>query len=240
MLEAGAARREIRRSLDEWAGEEGRAALWAAYRNEVAHVDQAILRLLSRLDEEGWRERLVLFTSDHGEEFFDHGDFEHGHRLYQEVISVPLVIARWGGGRVPKGTVTRRVVGHIDIPATLLAAAGAADSSLPGQNILSDIAVVPYRTGNLLYGKAPDDRISVREGRWKAIVGSGGPAELFDLNSDPGETRDLSHDQPGVVRLLGAHAAADGRAGSVPAVLDPSLRESLRALGYLVDEPRPQ
>jgi arylsulfatase A-like enzyme len=37
-------------------------------------------------------ERLVLFTSDHGEEFFDHGDFEHGHRLYQEVISVPAVL----------------------------------------------------------------------------------------------------------------------------------------------------
>jgi arylsulfatase A-like enzyme len=237
MLEAGAARRQIRRSLEEWGGEEGRAALWAAYRNEVAHIDRAILRLLSRLQADGGRERLVLFTSDHGEEFFDHGGFEHGHQLYQEVISVPLVIARSGGGsRAPRGTVTRQVVGHLDVVATVLAAAGAADPSLPGQDLLSDVAVVPYRTGNLLYGREPDDRISVREGRWKAIVGSGGPAELFDLDSDPRETRDLSHDRPGIVQRLGTHATADAPAGSAPAELDAPLRESLRALGYLVDE----
>jgi len=237
VLESGTARRKIRRRLEEWGGEEGRAALWAAYRNEVEHVDRAILRILSRLEADVGRERLVLLTSDHGEEFFDHGGFEHGHQLYQEVISVPLVIARWGADG-PRGTVTQRVVGHIDVAATLLAAAGASDSSLRGQDILSDVASVPYRTGNLLYGKEPDGRTAVREGRWKAILDSDGTVALFDLGSDPGETRDLSRDQPEIVRRIGARAATGGLAQPLPALLDSRSRESLRALGYLVDEPR--
>ena len=71
----------------------------AAYDEEVRFVDAQIERFVTALKERGiWEDTLVIFTGDHGEEFFEHGGFEHGHTMYNEVIRVPLVV--WGPGIV--------------------------------------------------------------------------------------------------------------------------------------------
>ena len=63
------------------------------YRGEVTHTDREIARLLTRLGESPrWRDALVILTSDHGEEFWEHGGFEHGHSLHDEILRVPLLI----------------------------------------------------------------------------------------------------------------------------------------------------
>lgn len=67
---------------------EGREAVREAYRADVEATDRAILRLLEHV---GPEVRVVL-TSDHGEEFWEHGGVEHGHTLYDELVEVPFVI----------------------------------------------------------------------------------------------------------------------------------------------------
>ena len=59
-----------------------------AYRRDVQAADVAILRLLEHVDDEV----TVVLTSDHGEEFWEHGGVEHGHSLYDELVEVPFVI----------------------------------------------------------------------------------------------------------------------------------------------------
>ncbi|MCG3132331.1 MAG: hypothetical protein FLDDKLPJ_03169 [Phycisphaerae bacterium] len=78
------------------------------YEAEVRYVDREVGRFLDALRRTGLYDRsLIVFTSDHGEEFFEHDGFEHGHSVYDEVIRVPLAIkppkapgAETGGRRV--------------------------------------------------------------------------------------------------------------------------------------------
>ncbi|MCA9002663.1 MAG: sulfatase, partial [Planctomycetes bacterium] len=71
----------------EWIGRAARL-----YDGEMAYTDAEIGRLLDRLGDMGLLENtIVVFTSDHGEEFLDHGNFEHGHTVFDELIHVPLV-----------------------------------------------------------------------------------------------------------------------------------------------------
>lgn len=67
------------------------------YLGGVQHLDAWIGRLFEQLQALGvWDETLVIFTADHGEEFFEHRFFSHGASLYQESIRVPLVV-KWPG-----------------------------------------------------------------------------------------------------------------------------------------------
>jgi hypothetical protein len=82
----------------------------ALYDAEVAFTDSEVGRLLAGLDELGLAERtIVVATSDHGEEFLDHGGFEHGHTLYAELTHVPLIVRAPGlaPGRVRAGSASR-------------------------------------------------------------------------------------------------------------------------------------
>jgi len=100
------------------------------YDGEIAAVDAALGRLFARLDELGLAERtLVIVTSDHGEEFRDHGSFGHGHSLYEETVRVPLVVRAPGAGaRVAGGG--RDAAATIDIAPTIVAWAGIDSASV--------------------------------------------------------------------------------------------------------------
>ena len=65
----------------------------AAYDEEIAHVDAEVGRLFAGLQERGlWDDALIVLTSDHGEAFFEHGRWEHGSSMFDEVVSIPLLI----------------------------------------------------------------------------------------------------------------------------------------------------
>lgn len=106
----------------------------ALYRGEVSFADQQFgrfLELLKVLDL--YENSVIAFTSDHGEEFLEHGGFDHGKTLYREVVEVPLVVrfpAGLGAGR----TLDQRIA-TIDLPATLAKAGGAESPEFDGADL---------------------------------------------------------------------------------------------------------
>ncbi|MEE8524788.1 MAG: sulfatase [Thermoanaerobaculia bacterium] len=91
----------------------------AWYDGSIRGMDRELGRVFERLRELGLdRRTLVAFTSDHGEEFYDHGGVSHSHSVYGELIQVPLVL--WSPGRVPPGAVIDETVQLIDVMPTLL------------------------------------------------------------------------------------------------------------------------
>lgn len=160
-----------------WRSPEGRERARAAYLAEVQRVDGSIERLLDALGPAPPRGRVVILTSDHGEEFLEHGGFEHGHTLYQELLDVPLVVAGTG---VVAG-VEPQAVGLDQVGATLLAAAG-----LPASVDLRGPAPArPVLSGNLLSGH-PGEGLAVRVGDDKRIH-LPGTDHRYDLAADPEE-----------------------------------------------------
>jgi arylsulfatase A-like enzyme len=97
--------------------------LIARYDGGIAWVDSQLARLFARLEDLGLaRDTLVVVTSDHGEEFFEHGGKTHRGSVYPEVLCVPLLM-RWPAG-LPSGVVVEGTAGLVDLVPTLTAAAG--------------------------------------------------------------------------------------------------------------------
>lgn len=219
-----------------------REYLEALYDAEIRNIDLDIESIFELLREnEVWEDSIVLVTSDHGEEFLDHGSLRHGYWLYDEALRVPMI---W---RVP-GMKARRIperVEHIDIAPTLLDLIGI-DEPLQFQGrslrpLFSGGALPPAPTVAQTSWRGID-RDAVRDDRWKLIVDFvGGTRELYDLQNDPDEKNDLSIEEAERVARLEKlleklsrrpeDVSLEGARGEA----DPDLERSLRALGYLSD-----
>jgi len=172
----------------------------ADYDGEVRFNDQHFGELLDLLRERGlYDDTLIVFTSDHGEEFRDHGELGHGHTLFQEQVRVPLLVKLPGSRHA--GAVTSIRVSLLDVAPTLLAAAGSApDPSLEGTDLATLVADPPIDRALFfdlnLWGATPH-RI-VAEGVVKGplkLVRRGEPRRellLFDLEADPDERSNLA------------------------------------------------
>lgn len=214
------------------------------YNGEVAYTDAEVARLLAGLAELKLdSSTIVLFTVDHGEEFLDHGGFEHGHTLYDELLHVPLMI-RWPG-RVPVTTVST-TVGQVDVIPTLCELAGVApDPAFLGRSLMPLIKEAetvdrPVLSHGNFWGPP---KFGWRHGGYQLIQRPDG-LELFHVDQDPGQTRNLAGAQPETARGLLedmqlALKAAAARSGTTPAsggpvpVLSAEEVSRLRALGYL-------
>lgn len=213
--------------------------LLALYDAEVAHNDHSFGLLLGQLEQRGLDSTtVVVFLSDHGEEFFDHGGWIHGRTLYREVLQVPLVI------RVPGQLEGQRVhapVQHVDLLPTLLELAGLAPQ--PGVHGISLAGPVPQ--DRLLGGFLDLDGW----GGWSVVIGQRhairhvdrgyvGPAELYDLETDPFERHDLGGQRGVEAGVLLSDCRREvlgdeGRYRAGEAEIDDELRRRLEALGYL-------
>ena len=69
-------------------GEEGQQYIIDRYDNNLKYIDDVLTPFLETLPEDS----IIAIFSDHGEEFWDHGDFEHGHTLYDELLNVPYIL----------------------------------------------------------------------------------------------------------------------------------------------------
>ncbi len=183
------------------------AWLKGGYDAGVATADHWIGRLLDRLDELGLRETtLVAITSDHGEEFLEHGHLKHGQSLYTELVHVPLVIA---GPGVGPGARVKTLVSNLDLAATLARAGGVQFGSDTSNDLLHPEAIVPHPVfTSTEYGwwRGPGDGSlrGVRTDGWSlhydriegkpdaARALDEGRVTLFDLPSDPDEMHDVA------------------------------------------------
>ena len=156
------------------------------YDQALRHVDTEVARLLEAVaasDPSG--DDIVILMSDHGEELWEHGGVEHGHALWEEVVRVPLVIRAPGleAGRVDLP------VSLLDLTPTVLDLLGLPQpGDGPGRSARTLTADRPQPLGWLLY---EEDAWGVVEAprKWTR---QGGRQQLFDLDEDPGETRDLA------------------------------------------------
>jgi len=219
---------------------EQREAVLARYDGEVAYVDAELGRLFATLRERDLFDRsLLVFTSDHGEHFQEHGLWGHGKSLYAPLLRVPLVV-KYPFQR--EGRVVDAAVSTLDLVPTILRLLGQRCEACDGMPLQQ--AGAP---GRALFAYEMDDR-EVRpvrrgaiEGRWKLVRTSRDGAEreeLFDIETDPGELHDLRLRYPEVAARLGAllrdyEAAAGPPPEPEPVALDPAASERLRELGYL-------
>jgi len=174
---------------------EDRRLLEGFYDASVAYTDRWLGRLLGEARDRG--DTVVVATSDHGEEFFEHGRVGHApFSLYDEVVRVPLVVA---GPDVPVASVDSWV-SHASMPETMLGIAGVDPGGLlferPDGPVLTESLwglTTPFPREHL--GEF-DVVLSAREGRLKLIRWEGdGREELYDLEADPGERCDLTGDE---------------------------------------------
>ncbi len=111
------------------------------YDGEVRHVDTHVARLLAALKRLGiYEDALIIFTSDHGEEFWEHGGFEHGHSVHEEVVRVPLMVKLPGASRTGR---ISTVVSTGSILPTVLDLCGVAQDTAP----VAYPSLRPYWTG---------------------------------------------------------------------------------------------
>ncbi len=212
--------------------ERQKQSLVARYDGEVRYVDEQIGRLRHGLEEMGaWDRSLVVVVADHGEEFWDHGGFEHGHTHYRELLHVPLIVKRPGGAR---GAVRTQRVRQVDIAPTLVEFAGATiPPELPGQPLGSGSARFSIAEGSLWGG----DLASVRSDRGTLIVNrTTGACELY-VPDDRAEKRESWSGAPPVEKA-GLRALIDALPRSrtdEPGTWEPTPEqlERLRSLGYV-------
>jgi arylsulfatase A-like enzyme len=209
-----------------------------AYDAEIAFVDHAFGELLKEIERLGLSEdTVVVLTSDHGEEFLDHGGFEHGRTLYQEQLHVPFILRMPQGAG--QGARVASLVRQIDLMPTLLQLLDLpVPASLDGRSLLEG--------GEPSSGAFAQTSLGYHETRafvtdqWKVIVNNHKnrpPEEAYCLTADPKEKDDRAAVEAlrvGYARQAISIAAAPGTTRpQAAATLDPATEERLRALGYV-------
>jgi arylsulfatase A-like enzyme len=232
------------------------------YDAEIAYTDDCLAPLIAKLDETGlFANTIVVVHADHGEEFWEHDGFEHGHALNRETLHVPLGIV-WPG-HVPPVRVTERVR-TIDVFPTLLELVGlppsAAGFDRPASAELGARSLVPHveaaRGGKplaprdayaeaLLYGPGDADYAPWNEAKagWHAglavvVGGPRGTERLHDVAADPLEREDLASERPDDTarmreRLERWHAELERAARSSDrATMTQEQKDAMGDLGY--------
>lgn len=208
------------------------------YNGEVAYTDAEIGRLLDQVAAMGFADNtLIVLCGDHGEEFLDHGGFEHGHTVYDELIHVPLIMA---GPGVRAGTRVPHTVRMIDVLPTLCQWADVgAERGFVGRSLMPELQGEAGADRNVLaHGNMWGAPFTAwREGPWKLILSENAQPELYRMDEDPGEQNNLSAQESerlqalqGTLQSMEKTMAALGRGANVE--LSEAELEALKASGY--------
>jgi choline-sulfatase len=226
-------------NLHDPAGQSG-----VSYDRAVSAADAAVGKLFTLLHAQSlYEDAVIVVASPHGESLGAHGENTHGVFLYDETIHVPLLL------KLPKNQLAGKQINNrarlLDVAPTLLEAAGVpVPSQMEGQSLLriaragsqsdqpaysrTDLpqqgfqcsAIESWRSGKYLYIRAPKP-------------------ELYDLNADPGATRNLAQSSKATLETMAAQLQGfDSRLGSEPGkqpdtALTSSEMQKLASLGYV-------
>ena len=216
------------------------------YDEETVFLDAQIGRLTAELERQDiLRDSILVFTSDHGEGMGDHDLIGHIHQVYDSLLRVPLFIA--APGQLSKNVVKDAPVRHIDILPTLLDLLQIEPpNGLSGSSLLPMMSEDHPRVSRpVIAGTyrplAKFDQRSLIRFPYKYILNlQTSDEELYDLTADPGELRNLVHEQPEIATELKKALQLVSQSG-IPAAtataeapeLSQEEIDKLEALGYI-------
>ena len=216
------------------------------YVGEVAYTDHVVGRLFAWLKGAGlWERTLLVLLADHGESLGEHGENAHTFFVYDATQHVPLVVRTpWGDrGR------NRSQVSTVDLMPTVLDLVGLSPQpETDGRSLARHVLHPAADSPGLAYAETYFPRFhygwqhlrAVRDGKWKYIEAP--TPELYDLQQDPGETKNVHgafSSQAEELRLrLESMAGSGVQAAPDEASLDPETLQRLAALGYVGGGPK--
>jgi arylsulfatase K len=179
----------------------------AVYYALCAEADAVLGDLLRTLDDLGLADdTIVVFSSDHGENAMEHGQW-YKMNMYESSVRVPLIMA---GPGIPRGQVIDNIVSTIDLFPTFMDIAGTdAPEWLDGESLWPLATGATRASRNWAFASFTGTALNTtawmfRRGPWKYIAYPGFPPELFNVQEDPGELRNLSDDAPAVTATMDA------------------------------------
>ena len=212
------------------------------YLAEIAFADAQIGRLLEALERRKLLDRtIVVVAADHGESLGDHGERDHGIFVYESVLRVPLIIR--GPGISPRRVAD--VVRLVDVMPTVLDLLGVPRPPLDGMSLVAALHGDPQHVEldaysesqyPLRFGWSP--LRALRAGRYKMIDAP--RPELYDLDRDPFEERNLYAERRDVARAFAQRLATfehdialKPRTDGADPLPSGELQQRLAALGYI-------
>lgn len=219
------------------------AYLRGLYDERIHSLDEELGPLLNFVDRpEIKRKTIVIITSDHGEEFMEHGSFRHDNNLYNTSTYVPFIIM------VPKiqHVIQNTLAQVVDIYPTILDLVGLHESARFDGRSLLPVLLGTNDTRRQQYAVSEYQGTviqSIQDGHWKLYIHNdenGIWMELYDLVSDPGEKRNVLAAYPAIRQRL-VHALEnilrnspkyDSVIGGFPDWIDKEKRQELIQTGY--------
>src|SRR5262245_43013180 len=217
--------------------------LAGAYDAEVASADLEVARLLNWLAEAGARDNtVVVIVGDHGESLGEHQEQQHGFFVYDATMRVPLIVA----GPGVRARVVPDQVRIVDVMPTILEllriTPATASASIQGVSLLPAVRgqhldlLALSESWYPRYHYGWSELTAVSDGRYTFIAAP--RRELYDTQADPGETHDISAENPRLADALDRAlqqmtAKTTAAQPQAPQEVDPDVEERLRALGYV-------
>ncbi len=179
-----------------------KAYLEALHNAEITQSDTAFGAFIQDLKMAGlYDTSAVIVISDHGDEFWDHGDCGHAQGAHQELVHVPFIIR--APGLLPPGRVIDSDVEAMDLSPTLLELAG-----LPIPDSMQGRSLIPLAlddlAGSSAAGLTQNETMArgLKSGRYRLIHSGVARMELYDELDDPREQREISGQRPIALRQM--------------------------------------
>jgi choline-sulfatase len=230
---------------------EEKAYLVALYDEQIRYSDKTIGELTALFQKAGILDHsLLIITSDHGEELWDHDNYEHGHSLYQEVLRVPLIMVN---DHLPAVRLESRVRLIDVLPSIMeLVRPGFDRDDMAGESIWrylkKDNGKSPVFAAGTIHG---DEKFCLIKDDWKVILNTADmttnrpligfraedTVELYDLKTDPLERHNLRGEKPkllaGLLKELASLINTESPIQAREKIIDEKTAERLKSLGYL-------